>query len=642
MLSFVSSLLLELLSSGQEEVLNFGTDMADNGLVIVRLVSVLIFTVHNVKREAEGQSYADILQRTVLLQNAVTAIFELMGHIFKRCLQLSDPSKSYLLPGILIFLEWLASFPDIAASSDKDDKQPTVTSKFWNHCVSFLNKLLSSGFMTTDDGDETCFFNMSKYEEGETDNRLALWEDFELRGFLPLQPAQIILDFSRKHSFGGDGMKEKNSRVKRILAAGKALTNIVRLDQKTLSFDLKLKKFVIGIEPLNSDNFTPTFYSVSPKSDGSIRATLTDPKINLTITQSKPELYIEAEEEDEVIVFKPTVIEKRSDAIAKWSPPEELVTGQNDFPDDIQLYGAPISVPEINMQQQTAFTAGPQAPVPVPNSISQHLQPYQLMSSTSLVDQQSFLANGLKGWSLVGNGHLTELGMQQDMRLSHIASLSLPIQQSVNVGATGIYSQALNSRTMMQPKIDINTSAGAPVLPTRFESVASTGVNSGSMTFKLSSAFPASPIKGPANRPVRHLGPPPGFRSVRPKQVSEPISVSNMNGENPPMDDYSWLDGYQLPSSMKGLSLIHSIDKPSHSSLLHNNNDNGSDVTVSFPFPGKQVPAVQFEVENLKGQQDYKIPESLDLLHEQMQHQQFVPLPERYEGESSWMNHHFV
>jgi protein SMG7 len=33
------------------------------------------------------------------------------------------------------------------------------------------------------------FSNMSKYEEGDTGNRLALWEDLELRRVLPLVPA---------------------------------------------------------------------------------------------------------------------------------------------------------------------------------------------------------------------------------------------------------------------------------------------------------------------------------------------------------------------------------------------------------------------------------------------------------------------
>ncbi|KAK9022045.1 hypothetical protein V6N11_002341 [Hibiscus sabdariffa] len=105
----------------QEEELNFGTGAAENALLFVRLVSILIFTVHNLKRD-----------------------------------------------------EWLACSPDVAAvtSSEVDEKQS-------------ITKSLETGpmCMDDDDGDGTCFFNMSRYEEEEeeTGNRLALWEDFELQ-----------------------------------------------------------------------------------------------------------------------------------------------------------------------------------------------------------------------------------------------------------------------------------------------------------------------------------------------------------------------------------------------------------------------------------------------------------------------------
>ena len=89
-LSSVKSDLLELLSSGPEEELNFGQDATENGLFIVRLIAILIFTVHNVNRESEGQSYAEILKQTVLLQYAFTAAFEFAGHVIKRCVQLRD------------------------------------------------------------------------------------------------------------------------------------------------------------------------------------------------------------------------------------------------------------------------------------------------------------------------------------------------------------------------------------------------------------------------------------------------------------------------------------------------------------------------------------------------------------------------
>ncbi|KAI3938166.1 hypothetical protein MKW98_018722 [Papaver atlanticum] len=60
--SMVGSDLHVLLSSGPKHELNIGSDAAGNEIFIVRLVVVLIFTVHNMKRESEGQSYAEILQ----------------------------------------------------------------------------------------------------------------------------------------------------------------------------------------------------------------------------------------------------------------------------------------------------------------------------------------------------------------------------------------------------------------------------------------------------------------------------------------------------------------------------------------------------------------------------------------------------
>ncbi|KAK4392522.1 protein SMG7, partial [Sesamum angolense] len=130
--SVVKSDFLELLSSGSDEEFSFGSDAAECRLAIVRMIAVLIFTVHNVNRENENQSYADILQRSVLLQNAFTATFEFVGCILERCNELNDPSSSYLLPGIMVFVEWLACHQDVAVGSELEEKQLNARSLFWN------------------------------------------------------------------------------------------------------------------------------------------------------------------------------------------------------------------------------------------------------------------------------------------------------------------------------------------------------------------------------------------------------------------------------------------------------------------------------------------------------------------------------
>ncbi|XP_062014947.1 nonsense-mediated mRNA decay factor SMG7 [Rosa rugosa] len=561
-LSVVSSGLYELLSSGAEEELSLGADAVENGLVIVRLVSILIFTVHNVKKESEGQSYAEIVQRAVLLQNAFTAVFELMGHVLERCVKLGDPTSSHLLPGILVFVEWLACCPDVAAGSDADEKQSSVRAKFWNACIHLLNNLLSSVPMSIDDdGDETCFNNMSRYEEGETENRLALWEDFELRGFMPLLPAQTILDFSRKHSFGSDGQKEKGARLKRILAAGKALANVVKVDQKAIYFDSQTKKFVIGVEPSMNGDYMPTSFLGMANSNDNLEENQVEDTKNLGGPFQKPELTMDGDEEDEVIVFKPIVAEKRPDVVGTtWAIP-------------------------------------------------QHLEPFK--------SEEISLANNLKSLGFMGNG--------QVLKSDHVSS-SVPFQQPVNGSTSSMfYSHA---------------KAPEAVLPFKVDTIASSGPFADGLTLKTSSALPAAIRKNPVSRPVRHLGPPPGFSHVPAKQVNESIYNSESMGENPLMDDYSWLDGYQVPSSTKGNAFSSSINYSSHSNLHRVPNGNGLSGTVNFPFPGKQGPSMPFQAENQKSRQEFHMLDDLKLHHEmQLQQQQ---QPEQYQGQSVWTGRYFV
>lgn len=627
-LSLVCCTLNELLSPGPEEELNFGTDSVENGLVIVRLISILIFTVHYVNREGESQSYADIVQRTVLLHNALAAVYELVGTLLKKCIQLHDPCSSYLLPGILVFVEWLASSPDVATCNDKDDKQATVRSVFWNHFIAFLNKLLSSELVVMDDDDETCFFNVSRYEEGETENRLALWEDFELRGFLPLQPAQTILEFSRKHFVRGDGNKEKIVRVRRFLAAGKALASVVTIDQKNMIFDSKEKKFVIGVNSQTSEDFTLTPYLGSPKLNDMSPQLPTETTKSSVIEQ--PKAFVEGEEEDEVIVFKPTVTEKRSElTVSKRVLPEALkpgkyvIAGNSHFPSGSALGR------HRDLHQQIVFDATSQSPVSVASHVLPHLQSVYSHSSMWL-DQQGSLANGLSGLSIMENGHVAKPGMQEDLPISHNDSFSLPTQQSTSVNASGTsYSQEKASEMMMQSKIN---------------PIASSGVTSGSLAVNMS-ALPASSKKGPVNRPVRHLGPPPGFSSVPPRQANGPISGSDLVADNLLPDDYSWLDGYSLPLTTKGSRPNQLTNHPLHSNPNHISKNDGFVGTTSFPFPGKQVLPKQYPVEKQNGWEDNHTLEHLTLqqqqLHLQLQQpmkgdQEFIPLPEQHQGKSLW------
>ncbi|CAB4278748.1 unnamed protein product [Prunus armeniaca] len=94
--------------------------------------------------------------------------------------------------------------------------------------------------------------------------------------------------------------------------------------------------------------------------------------------------------------------------------------------------------------------------------------------------------------------------------------------------------------------------------------------------------------------------------------------------ENLLIDDYRWLDGYQISSSTKGNGLSSSINLSSHSNANHFTNSNGLSGPVNFPFPGKQGPPMQLQGEKQKIWQHFQMPNDLVLHHEMRLQQQLV------------------
>lgn len=628
--SVVRGDLLELLSSGTDEEYNFGSDATDCRLAIVRMVAILIFTIHNVNRETENQSYAEILQRSVLLQNAFTATFEFMGHILERCSQLNDPSSSYLLPGIMVFVEWLACHQDIAVGSDLEEKQVSARLFFWNNCITFFNRLISSGFMFVDeDEEETCFSNMSRYDENETANRLALSEDFELRGFVPLLPAQLILDFSRKHSFRSDGIKEKKARIQRIVAAGKALANVVRIGEEGIYFDTKSKRFVVGVEPQVSDDLSLTAPLEAPKLGGVVVDNLVSGQMTPKALEQKPQLYMGGEEEDdEVIVFKPSMTEKHLDGIAlNPTSSEVFVSAMNaaSIGGDIGSF----STGHEGYSAQSAFSASLRPPTSHVNSSSQYLQPVQ--PSTTWVVEQGTLANGLGNLNLFENGFIKKSESQN--HFGTLPAQTFPVSLPDSNFGTG------SNFPIQLPEA---------VVPSKLDSIMSLGADNISM--KPSSVSPAGLKKNPVGRPLRHLGPPPGFGSVPSKTIDESLPAMSFKNENatiPQMDDYSWLDGYQLPLANRSVGGINSSTNHPGQGYPTGSKSNSSMGMLSFPFPGKQTTTLQVPIENEKSWPDYQISEQMKLFQEQQQqlqkaNQQSAVLQQQYQGQSLWEGRFFV
>ncbi|GJW98629.1 SMG7-like protein [Tanacetum coccineum] len=561
---------LRLLSSGGDELVNFGSDLGECKLFITRFIAIMIFTVHNASKETENQSYAEILQRSVVLQNAFTAIFDFMALIVERCFQLNDPSASFLLPGIMIFVEWLACCPDLVGPTEMEERQATARSLFWNHFVSFLNKILSE--MVNGNEDETCFVNMSRYDEGETANRLALPEDIELRGFLPLAPAHLILDFSRTNYFGGDGgNKEKNARVQRILAAGKALTTRVRVGHQGIYFDSKTKKFFFGVEPQYISEVSAVHITENEEGE---------------------------EEEDEVIVFKPSVPEKHTPV----------------------LPSIPLSSEVTSRSDAASMAHGAFSSEPLASSVNGNMQYSELAqpnTSKWMVGEEEIIGNGLSQLTLLGNG--------------------FPARPEWNTSSGMLRSDGFGASN------EQSFQDAATVIPSKFDSVMTSG--SGFNSIPSKTKFNKSPV----SRPIRHIGPPPGFNTAVSKYMDEPAVEVNLRNANPNtvLDDYSWLDGYQLPNPAYSGGFGNSFNCLPQPKKLLNTNKTSLGMEC-FPFPGKQVSSVQGDVGigigkqygngNVNGWLDYQIPQQPILYQEPLKrgNEQFIVPPQQYQGQSLW------
>ncbi|KAL5546596.1 hypothetical protein UlMin_006283 [Ulmus minor] len=603
-LSMVRSDLLELLSFGPEETYNFGSSAADNRLVIVRLITILIFTAHNVNKESGNQSYAEILRRPVLLQNAYTAIFDFMGNVLEKCVQLCDPSACFLLSGALVFMEWLACHPDITIGTKVEEKQAAARSFFWKNCIILLNKLSSSGSMTTNEDEEACFFsNMSKYDENETANRLALWEDFELRGFGPLVPAQLILDFSSKQGFGGDNSnKEKEARIQRIISAGKSLVSVVQIGQEGIYFDPGMKKFTYGAKPPISSDIELNCSLQVPASNGMGQENPLENQMNLGVLQPKAESYMEGDEEDEVIVFKPSTLDKHADAISPKLPLYDAFRPSNSTSQgDPESCIGSMSPPLHDVLPPDAFQVNFGPLTSLANTVPQQLQSIQPSTSRWMLEQQASI-NGLNKLKLMEGSLVMKPVLQDRFESFEPAAYSVP---RPNLSAHHEHSgQVFDS-----------------VIPSKSDSIMSYGANSDYLLGNLSSR------KNPVSRPTRHFGPPPGFSQVPPKPADESLTATNLKA------DFTGLDGVQLQSSIKSTA----------QSYNRNNNLMG----LTFPFPGKQVPTLQAQFESQKNWQDFQVPNHLKHYQEQQQQHlqkvnQDLMLSEQYQGQSLWESRFIV
>ncbi|XP_077244357.1 telomerase activating protein Est1 isoform X2 [Tasmannia lanceolata] len=213
---------------------------------VLQFVCALIFTLHTLgkSQKIERPKSMENMEQPALIELALTATFICMGRLVHRCGITHPVYHSPLLPAILVFVEWLACWPDILAIDKVHEKSTSALNYFFGVFVEFLNKF----------GDNEENSNKS-VGATELPDYTALWEDRQLRGFTPLSPVHESLCFMYDNGNKKEFEKKHENRVRihRILLAAMRMVNWSSRPHKWILYEKSKNKFHT-IELMKSNN----------------------------------------------------------------------------------------------------------------------------------------------------------------------------------------------------------------------------------------------------------------------------------------------------------------------------------------------------------------------------------------------------
>ncbi|XP_047179959.1 nonsense-mediated mRNA decay factor SMG7-like [Vigna umbellata] len=256
----------------------------------IQAVSIIIFSLTNLlgKNESEDTNERQLMQR------ALAAAFSLMGRFTERCLKASSLNHCPLLPSVLVFVEWCSSIHDISAT---DQNSTRAISYFFYVFIELLNQL-------KDDRKET-----KKHLD-----RFPLWEDYELRGFIPIARSHVSLDFCGNWEHLDNFESGIDLRTERIREAAIKMASRSNTWQKWITYDKLGNKFHVArpnedhdkeetkyVESNSNNTKLEEYYRQSEEDTGGYGKWMREDNPSRSSTIGKSYVV----EEEEVILFRP-------------------------------------------------------------------------------------------------------------------------------------------------------------------------------------------------------------------------------------------------------------------------------------------------------------------------------------------------
>ncbi|KAL9671062.1 hypothetical protein QQ045_008626 [Rhodiola kirilowii] len=251
----------------------------------LHIVSVLIFVFKHLTKALNQteQDSENATQQLELMQLSLVTTFLCIGRLVDRCVKSSPVDSCPLLPGVLVFLEWLAVEKDEVNAYCGDGKVLEASCYFFDSVVKLLNLIR----ITRANG------------KNKFSNVTALWEDFELQGFVPISEAHVSLDFSDHIENRKNFENGQQCRARRICNAAVRLSSSAECSRQWICYDQSSKTFSTPVS-----NICQNGTNVPEPDDSNCSA------LELAETD-KEELDVEensdVSDEEEVILFKPIV-----------------------------------------------------------------------------------------------------------------------------------------------------------------------------------------------------------------------------------------------------------------------------------------------------------------------------------------------
>ncbi|KAG5234901.1 protein SMG7L [Salix suchowensis] len=252
----------------------------------LQFVSLFIFVIENLinspdQKDSKGKPE---VQQIALIQAAVAASFIFMGRLTDRCLKADSVDACPLLPALLVFVEWVVSIIDELERHGSDDKSTSAMSYFFGVFLELLNQFdFNSG-------------------EVKPPHSIALWEDYELRGFAPVALSQVALDFTSHWEHRDSFEHGTQYRANRFIDAAMKIATNNRC--KWIFYDKSGRRFSVA----ESNQFQDRKGMEKMGSASTVAQEERSPPANHTINRKNSPVMNGKSislEEEEIILFKP-------------------------------------------------------------------------------------------------------------------------------------------------------------------------------------------------------------------------------------------------------------------------------------------------------------------------------------------------